>query len=227
MYGQLFVLWCFAICGNCATVPSVEISHLSPTKGDHSNRDPKNIQTQYNLNEVDSSDIPNVCTSEVCANQSIFMLNRIDETINPCDNFYNFVCGKYLRETILPEDKSVDLIFYKLGDKLREQLRDALLEEPQPNEAHAFQLAKQFTKICVNEEPLNAAGIEPLLGFLEKYGGWPVIKGANEWNEDEWDWLSVKRQIFNDGFVDDIILEFSIRPDNKDSSKNALFVCKH
>lgn len=224
MCGRLFALLCLTIYGNCVAVPNIATSRLLHTQGDLSNRDPRTIQTPYNSNEIDSFDIPTVCASEVCVNESIFMLNRMDQSAEPCENFYDFVCGKYLRETVLAEDKSVDLIFYKLGDKLREQLRDALLKDSEPNESLAFRLAKQFTRICLDEKAVNAAGIEPMLEFLEKYGGWPVLKGDNEWNEDAWDWLSVKRQISHDGFVDDIILEFALRPDNDDSSKYAIFV---
>lgn len=226
MNGLTFVLLCTAVYVNCDTVPSIDILYSLSTLEVPSNRDPKNIQTPYNFNEIDSSDNPNVCASETCANESINIMKYMDQTIDPCENFYDFVCGKYLRETILPEDKSSDLSFYQLGDKLREQLQDVLTEDSHPNEPHAFRLAKDFTKICLNEEALNAAGIAPMVEFLDKYGGWPVVKGENEWNGDYWDWLTVKRQIFDDGLLDNLILEFSIRPDDKNSSKRALFVSK-
>lgn len=228
MYGWCFGLLCLAISVNCETVPGYEILANLPNALVHAsvNREGKSLQTPENLNEIDSSDIPNICTSAVCANESMNLLSYMDQTLDPCDNFYNFVCGKYLRETVLPEDKSVDLSFYRIADQLNDQIRDALLEEPQPHELYAIRLAKDFLKTCLDEKTANAAGIQPMVEYLEKYGGWPVTKGENEWNENNWDWLNVKRQILNDGFLDDLILEFSIRPDEKDTSKRALFVSK-
>lgn len=228
MNGRCLGLLCLAIYVNCGTVPGYEILlNLPPALEASINRDAKSLQTPDNLNEIDSFDSPNVCTSAVCANESMNLLSYMDTAIDPCDNFYNFVCGKYLRETVLPEDKSVDLSFYRIADKLNDQIQEVLLEESQPNELHTVKLAKDFLKICLDEKSLNAAGIKPMVQYLEKYGGWPVTKGENEWNEDNWDWLNVKRQILNDGFLDDLIVEFTIRPDEKDTSKRALFVSKN
>lgn len=225
MNGRCLGLLCLTIYVNCAIVPGYEIlANLPPALEASINRDAKSLQTPDNLNEVDSYEIANVCTSAVCVNESMNLLSYMDTAVDPCDNFYNFVCGKYLRETVLPEDKSVDLSFYRIADKLNDQIQEVLLEEPQPNELHTVKLAKDFLKICLDEKQLNAAGIQPMVKYLEKYGGWPVTKGENEWNEDNWDWLNAKRQILNDGFLDDLILEFTIRPDEKDTSKRALFV---
>lgn len=167
----------------------------------------------------------NVCKTDVCASEAKNLLDYMDQTVKPCDDFYAFVCGKYIRDTKLPKDKSVDLSFFKLGDKLREQIQAALLEKSQPNELHAFKLAKDLMKTCMDEKTLNATGIKPMVEYLEKYGGWPVTKG-NKWNDKNWNWLKAKREIFNDGLLDDLILEFSIGPDNKNTSKRAISVSK-
>lgn len=148
----------------------------------------------------------------------------MDAKVNPCENFYDFVCGKFINNTVLPKDKSADLSFFNLADKLREQIRDALMEKSQPNESNTTKLAKDFLNICNNEKSLNAAGIAPMLEYFDKYGGWPVIKGENEWKEDDWDWLKVKQQLLNDGFVDNIILSFKIQPTYADTSKRGIFV---
>ena len=30
----------------------------------------------------------------------------MDPTVNPCDDFFNFACGSWIEENIIPEDKS-------------------------------------------------------------------------------------------------------------------------
>lgn len=176
------------------------------------------------VNCTNTEILNDVCTSAICVNESMNLLNYMDQTIDPCDNFYDFACGKHIRETVLPEDKSNDLSFFKLQDKVREQIRDVLMEESKPNELHTIKLAKDFVKICTDEKTLNAAGTKPMLEYLEKYGGWPVLKGESGWNEDNWDWLNVKRQIFDDGFLSNQILEFSIGTDLKNTSKRIIYV---
>lgn len=224
MYGRtIFSLLCLAFYVNCATVPNDENLNSTPAQDDSSNRA---SNSSDNLNEIDTSEILDICTSAICVNETINLLNYMDQAIDPCENFYDFACGKYLRETILPADKSYDLSVFQLRDKVREQIRDVLLEESPPNELHIIKLAKDFVKICMDEEKLNAAGTEPMLDYLEKYGGWPVIKGESGWNEDDWDWLKVKQQIFDDGFVNNLILEFSIGADLKNTSKRTIYVSK-
>lgn len=170
---------------------------------------------------------PNVCETDICKKVATHLKSYMDETINPCDNFYDFACGTFMKTTILPKSQVADMSFYRVWNQLNKNIDEVLSKESVPNETHANKLSKGFQKTCKDTATLNAAGKQPMLDLLEKYGGWPVLKGENEWKGDNWDWLKVKRQIFEDGFVDDqfdIILAFGIGPDDKDSSKSAVFV---
>lgn len=201
MYDQVLKFVCLTILVSCVTATE--------------NTDQKSTQT------------PKVCETPTCNEESTHLLNYMDPTIDPCTDIYQFACGKYLSEKVLLEHESVDDPLSNLGAKLRRQIHDTLLKEEktQSSEANAFKLAKDFLNICMDEKALNAAGIKPMVNLLDKYGGWPVTKAENKWNENEWDWLKVKQQIFNDGF-DDLILDFSIRTDGKNNSKYAVVVSK-
>lgn len=51
----------------------------------------------------------NVCHTAGCVSAAADMLRFIDEKIDPCDDFYDFACGKFLSETTLTDEKvSVD-----------------------------------------------------------------------------------------------------------------------
>lgn len=69
------------------------------------------------------------------------------------------------------------------------------------------------------------AGITPMMEILDRYGGWPAVKGDN-WLSDDWDWLEVNRNILHNGLPDDLILECRIRTDFMNSSKRIIQV-KH
>lgn len=69
---------------------------------------------------------------------------------------------------------------------------------------------------------LCTSGIAPMVEILEKYGGWPVIKGS-DWKPDNWNWLEINKQISNDGFID-LVLDWGIGVDLKNSTKNVLIV---
>lgn len=218
MHGIIIVLLCSTVYVDCSV---------------SSDSDP-------NINEI--PDV-NICSSDSCSKASDKMLSKMDESVNPCEDFYEFACGEYLRKTDIPEDKSSLTSFSIIQDEVDKQLEKILTEEPQQNETKPFKLAKIFTKTCLDEATLNErgktyqwksafecssrsylvfAGIQPLEDIIEKYGGWPVVKG-DSWKSEDWDWLNVSQQISNEG-LDTLILESYVSIDLKNTSKRIVSV---
>lgn len=79
------------------------------------------------------------------------ILENMDPNVDPCDNFYEFACGKFVRETVIPDDKTAFTTFSQISDKLKEQLRTIIEEPTTPKEAYPFTLAKNLYKACMNK----------------------------------------------------------------------------
>lgn len=218
MFGRTVVLLCVTAFVHSATVPNIDELLEQLKLGDVGFQ---RSQITDRENEIDSNS--NICETEICAMDSITMLSHMDQMVDPCENFYEFACGKFVHETILSNDRIAESAFSKLNDKLNEQMEAALSEEIQPNESHAFQLAKKFTHMCVDEKGNEEKGVQPLLEVLEKLGGWPVIKGV-KWNGNNWNWLSAQKEMFHDGLNSDLILEFRIGPHYHNSTERVIYV---
>lgn len=182
-----------------------------------------NSVTPSNISAATQNDKPNICASEICVKESAVILSYLNQSVDPCTDFYEFVCGKYLHGTNISDDKASGTLFSKLQSKVSEQLVEILIEQSKPDEPRAIRLSKQLTKTCMNETELNKQGIIPMVELLERYGGWPVAKG-DKWNASSWNWLETQKKMYDDGFTDNLILDISFGPYFKNSTKNVLNV---
>ena len=65
----------------------------------------------------------NYCVSKECITAAADLLENIDESVDPCDDFYSFACGGFIENKVIPDDKSKFSAFTVLSDKLNEQVK--------------------------------------------------------------------------------------------------------
>ena len=52
------------------------------------------------------SNPPELCLTEACVTQTADLLDQMDRTQDPCQDFYQFSCGGYIQDTVLPPHKT-------------------------------------------------------------------------------------------------------------------------
>lgn len=116
-----------------------------------------------------------VCLTEGCVLAAARVRNSLDVSVNPCDDFYQFACGSWLKQNVIPEDKSSYGSFTQLSDAVTVKLKVLLEEENNPSEPEVIHKAKDYYKACVNEERIEQLGLDFILSYMEALGGWPVM----------------------------------------------------
>lgn len=163
------------------------------------------------------------CGTAGCVKAASKIIERIDETVDPCENFYEFACGNFIKNTVLPDDKVTLDSFSIVRDLVDDQLKTIINEKSDPKESKPFRLAKDYNAACLNKDIIAERGIKPLADILESYGGWPVIKG-DLWSDSNWNWIEVIQKFRRMGLETNIIFSFSVSTDLKNSSARVLNV---
>ncbi|MFV8751724.1 M13 family metallopeptidase [Nannocystaceae bacterium ST9] len=89
------------------------------------------------------------------------VVDIVDPTVDPCEDFYQFACGGWIATTKLPDDKPRwGRGFGELSDSNNAVLKD-ILEKDQDR-------AGKFYTACMNDTAINTAGIAPLKPMLGK-----------------------------------------------------------
>uniref|UniRef100_A0A3Q1F5L1 Endothelin converting enzyme-like 1 n=1 Tax=Acanthochromis polyacanthus TaxID=80966 RepID=A0A3Q1F5L1_9TELE len=158
-----------------------------------------------------------------------FVQANIDPTIQPCQDFYSFACGGWLRRHGIPEDKLSYGIITAIGEHNEEKLQRLLLEPIRrhgPNSAE--RKVKEFYRSCINIKEIDKLGSSPMTEVLDSCGGWDLVgapPGAAGWETEG----APQRPDFNEllyrtqgVYSTAVFFSLTVNVDDKNSSRNAI-----
>lgn len=174
----------------------------------------------HHPNAIDSNDY---CMTEGCITAAAKVIENLDESVDPCDNFYEFACGKFLRDTVIPDEQIAVMSFVTVHDKVQEQLRTIINEAPAANDTRPFAIAKAFNKACLDLEKMESHGIQPMVDIMHSYGGWPTVIG-DLWNARSWEWYNVIGPVLNDGLGISLLIRVDVTTNQRNSTARVLDV---
>ncbi|XP_058489394.1 endothelin-converting enzyme-like 1 isoform X1 [Solea solea] len=154
---------------------------------------------------------------------------NIDPTIQPCQDFYSFACGGWLRRHGIPEDKLSYGIITAIGEHNEEKLQHLLIEPIRrrgPDSAE--RKVKEFYKSCINIQEIDKLGSDPMTEVIDSCGGWDLVgapSGAAGWEQEG----APQRPDFNEllyrtqgVYSTPVFFSLTVNVDDKNSSRNAI-----
>ena len=172
-------------------------------------------------NSPESLSSSQVCTTPSCINAANSLIQNMDSSVNPCEDFYQYACGGFLDRVRIPDDQSSRSQFGIIDDELEEQLRDILESNVTDDESKVFQQARDQYQACMNLPKLEEIGLKPVTDILQKFGGWPVLQ--DDWDEASFDWEQLIYIFRENGYSTDYLFDFSIATDLKNSSWRTIY----
>ncbi|KAG9485744.1 hypothetical protein GDO78_008697 [Eleutherodactylus coqui] len=127
------------------------------------------------------------CLTPECIEAAASIRNKMNLSVDPCDNFFQFACGGWIETNPIPDDQSNYGIYPWLRNNVDLKIK-ALLEKPisKRRDSEAAQKAKTFYNSCINETEIEEADMKPLIKLLKQSSlRWPVLE-SNIGSEGRW-----------------------------------------
>ncbi|KAG7317491.1 hypothetical protein KOW79_018526 [Hemibagrus wyckioides] len=161
------------------------------------------------------------CLTTECIEAAGSILSKLDPSINPCDDFYQYACGGWLREHPIPEDSSSYGIYPWLRQNVDLKIKELLEQPTADGDIEAVKKAKILYRSCMNETAIELVDSKPLLKELKKREfRWPVLGDALgsdvQWDARKFDLLQTLAQIRTQ-YSKSVLLRLYVSPDDKNS----------
>ncbi len=141
-------------------------------------------------------------------------LNHIDSSVRPQDDLFRFMNGKWLKESVIPEDRASDGAFYWLYEQAEKQVKQIILDQA----ASKAELGSNAQKIgdlynsFMAEEKIEQAGLTPIATDLAAASS---FKTADQF-------FQILGELESRGLSG--LFYSYVSTDNKDSSKNIVYL---
>ncbi|KAM4046811.1 phosphate-regulating neutral endopeptidase PHEX [Anomaloglossus baeobatrachus] len=141
------------------------------------------------------------CLTPKCIEAAASIRNKMNLSVDPCDNFFQFACGGWIEDNPIPDDQSNYGIYPWLRNNVDLKIK-ALLEKPisKRRDSEAAQKAKTFYNSCMNETEIEVADMKPLIKLLKQsLLRWPVLESnlgsEGRWSERKFNFLQTLAEL--------------------------------
>lgn len=163
---------------------------------------------------------PQVCTTIDCVTAASRVAEKIDFSVDPCEDFYSYACGTWSAKTVIPEDRSEINQFSFVRDEVEVILKNILEDNETYANVEVLNKPKVLYAACLNLEKIEEVGDAPLRALLQKLGGWPLLQ--SNWDASGFNLTNTLVQLYFMG--KDPLFDFYVGTDIKNSTARILSV---
>ncbi|VTJ50772.1 Hypothetical predicted protein [Marmota monax] len=160
---------------------------------------------------------PPVCLSEACVSVTSSILNSMDPTVDPCQDFFSYACGGWIKANPVPDGHSRWGTFSNLWEH-NQAIIKYLLENSTASSSEAERKAQVYYRACMNETRIEELRAKPLMELIEKLGGWNI---TSPWAKDN---FQDTLQVVTAHYRTSPFFSVYVSADSKNSNSNVIQV---
>ncbi|CAL1538998.1 unnamed protein product [Lymnaea stagnalis] len=159
------------------------------------------------------------CLTDSCVKSAARLRSYIDESVNPCDDFYQYACGGWLKSQVLAPDKSKIDLETLIGDSNAIKIKTLLEQREEDDPVYKTQ-PRKFYAACLDLNTLNERGAEPFFKLVKEVGKFPALDSS--WNETDFDFEDTIIKLHN--LKVDPLIRYSVSRDLRSAESNRIYV---
>ncbi|XP_070546680.1 endothelin-converting enzyme 1-like isoform X2 [Ptychodera flava] len=131
-----------------------------------------------------------VCLEPKCVEVSAMVLTDMNQSVDPCQDFYQYSCGGFLRDVVPPAGRSKWSSFsivYEKNQAILKKLLEQVGYSYKGKYNTAIAKAKQYYNSCMNMTAINSLGATPMLELIGNLGSWTLTNDSlsGHWHKDK------------------------------------------
>ncbi|XP_030755230.1 endothelin-converting enzyme homolog isoform X3 [Sitophilus oryzae] len=160
------------------------------------------------------------CLNSSCVHVASHVLEAMDLSIDPCEDFYSYSCNGWVKANPIPDGKSNWGTFMKLEQQNWLVIKQVLEQPIETFKSKAEKKAKIYYESCLDSnDTVESRGAGPVLELLRKLGGWNISESG--FSLANWT-LQNTIQLVQNKYNIGALFSYAVGEDDRNSSRHVL-----
>ncbi|XP_066245414.1 neprilysin isoform X2 [Euwallacea similis] len=164
-----------------------------------------------------------LCMTNECIRSAANLKYSMNFSVQPCDNFYEFCCGKWSQQHPNHGWYPSFSTFTTVTEKIVIESMKVLKEDVEEGEPKAVSLAKKLYESCVIKEYTEALGLTPLYDYLAMINLPIVPSFINQSENTQFNWVKAEISM-KIVLAMDVFIGFTVQPNIFKRDQNVMYL---